>query len=271
MTDSYCEALLPFRSDADLLADYVNIFGGIRFGKVLEDLSSSMQVTLAVESDVAEDGETRLQAGQWRLAAVAKFIMVARTPDSKHPLPVNPVIPVGRRQEQLVMQGQAAADKRRHRKAQSRSPPSAEESRIIHDMFLAAKGPNNAMSGSKGPKTTKPFHPMSDTVLTTVRVCHPQERNLHDLMFGGILMREAFELAFAAASLYCRGRPLFRAIDELAFVHPVPIGSILQFTATIVYTAVEGDSKSGNSELIVHVETPRWTCYQCSRKRMPRR
>lgn len=46
MKDSYCEAFLPFKDDADLRADYANIFGGIRFGKVLEDLDA-MAATVA--------------------------------------------------------------------------------------------------------------------------------------------------------------------------------------------------------------------------------
>lgn len=46
MSDSYCEALLPFKDDLDLRSDYVNMFGGIRFGKVLEDLDA-MAATVA--------------------------------------------------------------------------------------------------------------------------------------------------------------------------------------------------------------------------------
>ena len=36
--DSYCELLLPFADDAEIRSDYVSIYGGIRFGKILEDL-----------------------------------------------------------------------------------------------------------------------------------------------------------------------------------------------------------------------------------------
>lgn len=46
MADSYCEALLPFRDDQDLRFDYVNSYGGIRFGKILEDLDA-MAATVA--------------------------------------------------------------------------------------------------------------------------------------------------------------------------------------------------------------------------------
>ena len=63
-------------------------------------------------------------------------------------------------------------------------------------------------------------------------------------------MREAFELAFATCAVYCRGRPLFLAIDELAFVHPVPIGSILEFTSSIVYS--ESDEK--DKSVLMHVQ-----------------
>src|ERR1700733_8971732 len=36
--DSYCELLLPFADDAEIRSDYISIYGGIRFGKILEDL-----------------------------------------------------------------------------------------------------------------------------------------------------------------------------------------------------------------------------------------
>lgn len=40
MKDSYCEITLPFRQDLNLREEYVNLFRGLRLGKILEDLDA---------------------------------------------------------------------------------------------------------------------------------------------------------------------------------------------------------------------------------------
>lgn len=57
MAESYCEALLPFKDDLDLRADYVNVFGGIRFGKILEDLDAMAATVAYLHCGQAEIGE----------------------------------------------------------------------------------------------------------------------------------------------------------------------------------------------------------------------
>lgn len=55
-------------------------------------------------------------------------------------------------------------------------------------------------------------------------------------------MRESFELAWTTALMYSRSNPKNRApsfvgCDEVTFAHPVPIGSVLQFTASCAYAS----------------------------------
>lgn len=40
MAESYCEVVLPFRTDLLLREEYVNVFKGLRFGKLMEDLDA---------------------------------------------------------------------------------------------------------------------------------------------------------------------------------------------------------------------------------------
>lgn len=49
-------------------------------------------------------------------------------------------------------------------------------------------------------------------------------------------MREAFELSYSCAMLFSRSRVQLLAMDELAFKHPVPIGSILEYSAQVSYS-----------------------------------
>lgn len=60
-----------------------------------------------------------------------------------------------------------------------------------------------------------------DTCLQNSLVCQPQQRNIHGRIFGGFLMRRAFELAFATAYTFAGSAPLFVEVDHVDFLKPV--------------------------------------------------
>lgn len=60
--------------------------------------------------------------------------------------------------------------------------------------------------------------------------------SLHSKVFGGYLMRLAYELGFANASLFARAPVRFLSLDKIAFAAPVPIGSILRLTARVLHS-----------------------------------
>ena len=62
-------------------------------------------------------------------------------------------------------------------------------------------------------------------------------------------MREAYEVAYSAAFIFFKNRPTFKSLDDISFVHPVAIGSILDFTSTVVYSV-----KSQDNRHFCHVE-----------------
>lgn len=331
MNESLIQVMLPFKENKELFSDYVNIYGGIRFGKIMEDLDvfaatcaylhcgtatiegekltivtaavdridvqmrldeplnlrmkgmvtfvgkSSMEVTIVIESsnknceneltekvkeDVVIDQLMRGHVGEegqiWKLAAIAKFIMVARGVDGSVSVPklklLNP-------QEEAIFSAGAERHATRIKRAHEslfKEPPTASESVLLHSLFLKSS-------------TSEQINqiPMSSTILATTKLCHPQERNIHDFIFGGYLMREAFELGFTCGKLFSHSELLFLAVDELAFKHPVPIGAVLQLTAQVVYTenrfdqdlaesnktkiSSSSDDETPNSQLI-HVE-----------------
>jgi acyl-coenzyme A thioesterase 9 len=79
--------------------------------------------------------------------------------------------------------------------------------------------------------------PMDATRLQTATIMQPQYRNRHHFMiFGGFLLKQTFELAFTAAAAFAHARPTFVSLDPSTFQNPVPVGSILYLTATVVYT-----------------------------------
>ena len=78
--------------------------------------------------------------------------------------------------------------------------------------------------------------------------------SVHQKIFGGFLMRLAYELGFTTARLFtrqyaklsnlyqcfcsrsCRRPVTFLSLDKISFAKPVPIGSILRLKSEILYT-----------------------------------
>ena len=79
--------------------------------------------------------------------------------------------------------------------------------------------------------------------------------SVHQKVFGGYLMRLAYEvsfsdiserlsltdfpckLGFTNASMFTRGPVRFLSLDGISFARPVPIGSILRLTSLILHTS----------------------------------
>jgi acyl-coenzyme A thioesterase 9 len=89
---------------------------------------------------------------------------------------------------------------------------------------------------------------LKDTTMQNAMIAQPQVQNLHNRIFGGFLMRRAFELAFANAYMFGGTRPRFQEVDEVSFTAPVDIGDLLVFNSRILYYE---DSK-------IHVEVEAW-------------
>jgi acyl-coenzyme A thioesterase 9 len=288
MADSYCEVLLPFRTEPKLAEEYASIYGGIRVGKLLEDLDvlaasiayihcddldltivtaaidridlllpidgtlsdvrlrgsvtyvgkSSIEVTISVETDQTNSSNDTVV---WELAALAKFILVARTPSGAKSVPVNRLALESEREKEICMRGQQRQEYRRMRLERSlfKHPPAEGEVKLVHEICMGGRMPSVVDDSAFPLKQV----PMESTKASSLRICHPQEQNIHGYMFGGYLCREAFELAFATATVFFLGkRPCLKSIDDIVFVHPVPIGSIMDLKAEVIHSRLhEGE------------------------------
>jgi acyl-coenzyme A thioesterase 9 len=295
MSDSYCEVVLPFRTNSHLLEDYTSIYGGVRVGKLLEDLDvlaasiaylhcDDLDLTIvtaavdridilvpidAVISDIRMKGSVTYvgrssievtisvecnQQGEevWDLAALAKFILVARSAEGTAAVEVNRLALQGPREEEIFAAGQERHRYRLRRDAESlfRLPPTSEESAMVHQLCMH-------QTVSTPTAYQQRLVPAKATKIDALRICHPQERNIHNYIFGGYLCREAFELAFGNALVFFGGvRPNVNAIDEISFVHPVPIGSLLNFGSQIVYSQVVDGHNYVAVEVVADVLNP---------------
>jgi acyl-coenzyme A thioesterase 9 len=57
------------------------------------------------------------------------------------------------------------------------------------------------------------------------------------MIFGGYILRLTFELAHSCAARFSHSRPRFISLDSTTFDCPVPVGSILESEAMVVYTS----------------------------------
>eukprot|EP01117_Protostelium_nocturnum_P009432 TRINITY_DN3366_c0_g1_i2.p1 TRINITY_DN3366_c0_g1~~TRINITY_DN3366_c0_g1_i2.p1 ORF type:complete len:474 (-),score=180.23 TRINITY_DN3366_c0_g1_i2:227-1648(-) len=139
-------------------------------------------------------------------------------------------------------EGLAKREKRRlnQEKDFKRAPPLFEEISEIHKFYfdhLTTNYPNSSLASSPSEKTVTEGKkiPMSSTEIQTVEVMHGQERNIHNKIFGGHLMRLAFELASINAYSVTGVYPVLRSMDDVQFFWPVEIGSLLSLKSSVQY------------------------------------
>mmetsp|Transcript_41831 Transcript_41831/g.97054 ORF Transcript_41831/g.97054 Transcript_41831/m.97054 type:complete len:429 (-) Transcript_41831:91-1377(-) len=283
-----------FGANPMLSEHYRNPYGSVRIGRVLEDLdalagtvsakhnrprapSKLMLVTASVdriqllqhadtrsnmklEGSVAWVGRSSMvlrllafsegvQGGQepW---LEADFTFVARDPATRRSAPVNP-LELRTEAERALFQ-RIAANVERDRIARSR--PEAVDAEAVAKL-VAQVQPSVLMPALSDPNTVL----MSDTRQTNAFVCQPQHRNMQDRIFGGLLMRRAYELAFATAFLFCGSKPQFIEVDRVEFRAPVEVGDLLLLSARVLYTTPRRTSHASTRNVLVrppevHVE-----------------
>ena len=108
-----------------------------------------------------------------------------------------------------------------------KTPPSAEESVELHSMFMKNA---HIIEGID-------YIALEKTIMHENLLIHLQDRNIHGKAFGGMLMREAFETGWLTAFSFCKGKyPEIHHIDDVMFIAPVDIGSIIKFEAKVSFT-----------------------------------
>ena len=95
---------------------------------------------------------------------------------------------------------------------------------------------------------------MSHTVYQNTLIAQPQVRNLANRIFGGFLMRRAFELAFANAYSFGGEWPQMLEVDNITFHKPVDVGDLLQFTSRVIYSLPNGGDLG--DEVAIHSKKP---------------
>ena len=65
---------------------------------------------------------------------------------------------------------------------------------------------------------------------------HNQDKNIYNKVFGGIVLREAYDSAYSAVYLYSGYEPELFHIDNVTFINSIDIGCLVKYEAKIIYT-----------------------------------
>ncbi|KAI9027259.1 acyl-CoA hydrolase [Phycomyces nitens] len=202
------------------------------------DMSENTPKTVIKPEDIGMLGPNTILA--------TRFTMVALDAYTNKPINVNPLITTSPAEKRMFEF--AKANKRRKQKtaenALTRQPPTPDERLAIHDIFLQysqyCDASEDSFTSTTLPDGRMPLPDnlmwMSDTRLQSNFLMQPQDRNIHNNIFGGYLMRRAFELAYAEAALFTNtpGNNLL-AMDQVIFRKPVHVGAVLNLKAGVVH------------------------------------
>ncbi|KAI0585512.1 acyl-thioester hydrolase protein [Pyrenophora tritici-repentis] len=193
---------------------------------------SSLEITMQV-AKAPKKGE---KAKDEDVLINCTFTMVSLDPGTKKPVNVNPLIVETSEEKRLYALGERNSKVRKERRDTSllKHTPNDLESDLIHAFWQKQLQYHDPYDELRKPDNVV-F--MDATRLQTATIMQPQYRNRHHFMiFGGFLLKQTFELAFTAAAAFAHARPTFVSLDPSTFQNPVPVGSILYLTATVVYT-----------------------------------
>jgi len=188
--------------------------------------TSSAESTLCLE---------QLVDGEWVKFTEALFVLVARDPLNRGKAFINPLELITEEEKELFNNGELNK-KRRYQISQDslfKVPPNQDEQEIIHDFFINTVD-HKAMSFKARVKPENSVW-FEDAKLKNLIICQPEHRNRFNKIFGGFIMRQAFELAWANSFVFGKSRPFCMHMDDIWFRAPVEVGAMLYFNSQICY------------------------------------
>lgn len=172
----------------------------------------------------------------FRTVLKAIFVMVARNATNTAAAPINPLSPANEKEESCYKD---SVKRYKARKAkQSRTVlytrPTIEDEKLMFEIFKRTQGtkPQN-MYNLELPSNCRW---MSESNHSTLLRAFPDNRNVHNHIFGGFVLRTAVEISSITACIYAGGRPLIECISDVAFYSPLKVNSFIKLTAYVVYT-----------------------------------
>ncbi|KAI9034613.1 HotDog domain-containing protein [Hyaloraphidium curvatum] len=198
------------------------------------------------------------------------FQMVALHPATNKPVPVNRLRLETDEERRLFAEGKGRAKAAKEARAKSllasETPPTPEETLLLHELYLEVRRYENPQGTDPAleqfrvvgeGRTARPedVRYIGETWLDNTVMTQPQDRNVHFKIFGGHLMRLGYELAWAVGTLFSRDRMNFLAMSDVEFRRAIEIGSLLALGGHVTY--VSPTRRSFFVRVVVDVVNPR--------------
>uniref|UniRef100_A0A2K6CB85 Acyl-CoA thioesterase 9 n=1 Tax=Macaca nemestrina TaxID=9545 RepID=A0A2K6CB85_MACNE len=241
MKDSYIEVLLPLGSEPELREKYLTVQNTVRFGRILEDLDSLGVLTCYMHNKIHSAKMSPLSIVT---ALVDKIDMCKKSLSPEQDIKFSGHVSwVGKTSMEVKMQMfQLHGDEfcpvldatfvMVARDSENKGPA------FVNPLIL--ESPEEEELFRQGECTLIFLPPnavwMENSKLKSLEICHPQERNIFNRIFGGFLMRKAYELGWATACSFGGSRPFVVAVDDIMFQKPVEVGSLLFLSSQVCFT-----------------------------------
>lgn len=204
------------------------------YGQVTWTGRSSMEIKMCCseqQSSVANPHNNN-DDDHW-LEAYVTFVTL--DPKTRRPMAIPPIVPQTDEEKREFENGaQRAAFKKllRQRVPTEDNSANDDQTHILARELLDSASPLINLPSLADPRDIL----MERTSMQNAIVAMPQVQNLHGGIFGGFLMRRAYELAFSTAYCFAGARPIFLEVDQVSFTLPVNVGDLLIFHSNVLYT-----------------------------------
>lgn len=162
--------------------------------------------------------------------------MAARDPTNTRAAIVNPLEPRNEEEKAILAGGESR--KKRRQQIQKfdllKTEPNAFETRLIHDLFIKSIDSTSKAFNKRVLPPNSVW--MEDADLSNIIFSHPEDRNNHNKIFGGFLMRHGLELSWALAYSFSKRRPKLENMSDISFIRPVDVSSLISMQAHVLYT-----------------------------------
>ncbi|XP_024989216.1 acyl-coenzyme A thioesterase 9, mitochondrial-like isoform X2 [Cynara cardunculus var. scolymus] len=215
---------------------------------------SSMEILLEVIQETCDHVDSQ--------ALVANFTFVGRDSKTGKSASINPISPETAKEKMLWQEAEERNASRKKRRTQMKNIESGKEVERLNALLAEGR-----VFIDMPALADRDSILIKDTRLQNSLVCQPQQRNTHGRIFGGFLMRRAFELAFGTAYAFAGSQPRVLEVDHVDFLKPVDVGNFLCLKSCVLYTQLENPMEPLiNVEVVAHVTRPELRSAEVSNK-----